>query len=554
MSACSTVPTSSPTVQITQAPTRPDGAVGIEPLPPPSGVTPDDVVRGFLDAAASSVPGHPVAREHLAPEPARVWSDESGITVLGQDYATVTTDSGSVEVTASVVGTIDQRGVFTVGGEELFTYEFTLQQVEAEWRITNPPDGLLILQPDFERLYERRDLYFIDPTGRRVVPDPRYLIGGDAQPTVLVERLLGGPSSTLAAGVGNRLAGTTLNSTVTVSAQTVTVDLAGLADRPPAELAELCAQLVWTLRPLARSVAIRADGASLDLEGVPAVQTIDDWTAFGPDAVPVDAVGHFVDAGALRTVAGEPAPGPAGAGAYGLTAAAVSADARTGELTDMVGSVVRDGQTTLLSGAYGGDLVPVLSGATLSAPTVAATRREFWVVRDGSAVVRVPAEGQAQAVIAPTLPGPGRATVLQLSPDGVRAAVVLEDAQGASLFVGTVVRSDEGPVALRDLREVAPTLTRVVDVAWRTAGSLLVLAGDADEGRIEPYSLGVDGWGLTDVPTSGLPSQPTGVAAAPGRPALVSADGTIWQLAGGTWVTLLRGQQPLPGNEPFYPM
>jgi len=115
--ACSTVPTSSGTVQITQAPTRSDGAVGIEPLSPEPDATPEDIVRGFIDAAASTVRGHPVAREHLAPEPAGSWSDEAGITVLGPDYATVTTDAGSVAVTATLIGTIDQRGVFTVAGQ-----------------------------------------------------------------------------------------------------------------------------------------------------------------------------------------------------------------------------------------------------------------------------------------------------------------------------------------------------------------------------------------------------------------------------------------------------
>ena len=53
--------------------------------------------------------------------------------------------------------------------------------------------------------------------------------------------------------------------------------------------------------------------------------------------------------------------------------------------------------------------------------------------------------------------------------------------------------------------------------------------------------------------TAGLPGQPTAIAAAPSQQPLVSAGGTIWQLAGGTWVTLLRGQQPLPGTEPLYP-
>jgi len=192
LTACSTVPTSSPTVQITQEPPRPDDQVGIEPMSPEPGATPEEVVRRFLEAAASTVRGHPVAREHLAPKPAGSWSDDAGITLLGADFATVTTDTGTVVVTGELVGTIDQRGAFAVGGQEVYSREFRLEQVDGEWRISDPPDGLLMLEPDFERLYQRRDLYFLDPTGSRVVPDPRYLISGEAQPTILVERLLDG--------------------------------------------------------------------------------------------------------------------------------------------------------------------------------------------------------------------------------------------------------------------------------------------------------------------------------------------------------------------------
>ena len=172
--------------------------------------------------------------------------------------------------------------------------------------------------------------------------------------------------------------------------------------------------------------------------------------------------------------------------------------------------------------------------------------------------MRVPA-GAAPAAghCAETLPSLGLASVLELSPDGVRAALVVDgSAAGPSLYVGIVVRSEDGAVALRDLRAIAPSLTQVVDVAWRDSGQLLVLAGDAAEDRIVPYTVGVDGWGLDDVSTSGLPSQPTSIAAAPTRQPLVSvgSDRTIWQLAGGTWVTLERGAEPRPGTAPFYPL
>ncbi|MCV2488610.1 LpqB family beta-propeller domain-containing protein [Geodermatophilus sp. YIM 151500] len=553
---CSTVPTDSPTVQITQAPSRPEAEVGIEPLSPEPGASPEDVVAGFVDAAASTVRGHPIAREHLAPEAAATWSDDAGITVLGPDYATVTTALGRVRMTATVVGTVDERGVFDVGVEPL-TRDFSLVEVEGEWRITDPPEGLLMLEQDFQRLYDERAVYFVDPTGQRVVPDPRYLIAGDAQPNALVQRLLDGPSPALAPGVRNALAGASLRRSVTVEGQTAVVDLTELPTDPAPLLSEVSAQIVWTLGGARiRQVLLTVDGERMRIDGVPAQQTVDDWASFDPDAVPVDGVGHYVDGGVLRTVTrGEPAPGPAGEGAYPLSSAAVSADARTDALSFLVGVVPREGGgQSLLAGPYGGTLASVLDGGSLTVPTVAGTREEAWAVRDGREVVRVPAGANPQPVTATTLEGLGRATALQLSPDGVRAAVVVDGGQGRRLYVGTVVRGEDGGVALRDLRQVAPSLNQVVDVAWQDSGSLLVLAGDASEERIVPYAVGVDGWGLTDVATSGLPSQPESIAAAPTRQPLVSAGGAIWQRSGGSWATLRPGAEPVPGAQPFFPL
>lgn len=557
LAACSTVPTTSPTVPITQAAERPPDEVGIEPLGPQAGDTPEEIVRSFIDAAASSVRGHPVAREHLTPESAETWSDEAGITVISPDFASVTSEGGSVTVSANPVGTVDQRGVFTVGGSAAYIREFSLEDVDGEWRIADPPDGLIMLLPDFERLYDQRDAYFLDPTVQRVVPDPRYLIGGRAQPTTLVGRLLAGPSPALAAGVRNPFTGVQLRSSVEIRGQAAVVDLTGAPADDGTTMSEICAALVWTLQQLRgiRTVEVRVDGEPVRLDGIPLEQTAGDWAAFDPGAVPVDAVGHFIDNGALELVPdGQPAPGPAGAGAYGLTSAAVAADPRSGELSFLVG--VRSDATgaTVVAGPYGQDLTPVLGAQTLSAPTVASTRTEAWVVRDGTSVVRVPSGAAPQAVTAPTLAGLGRADVLRLSPDGVRAAMVIDGPEGPTLYVGTVVRSEDGAVELRDLRLVAPSLSQVADVAWEDSGRLLVLAGDAGEDEIVPYSVGVDGWGLTAEPTAGLPSQPTAVAAAPGRQPLVSAGGTVWQLSGGTWTTLVRGAEPLPGTAPFYPL
>lgn len=550
LGACSTVPTSSPTVQITQAPARQSTVVGIEPLPPERGATPDEIVRGFIDAAASTVRGHPVARQFLTPEAAASWSDEAGITVI-TDSAAVTTDTGTVSVTSTLIGTVDTHGALTVGTQRAFTRSFTLQQVQKQWRITNPPDGLLLLEPDFERLYDYRSAFFVDPTGRRVVADPRYLITGQAQPNALVQRLLDGPSRVLADGVRNPLQGAQLRRAVTVTPRAVTVDLTGIGNPPAPVLSEICAQLVWTLDQLSlHNVEVLVDGQAVDLSGVPTLQTTGDWSSFDPEMAPAGAAGHYIDGGGLRTVDGKPVKGPAGTGAYGLTAAAVAADDRTGDPASVAATAGGAGGPTLLVGNYGGDLTPVLTGGSLTAPTVAATRPEFWVVRDGAAVVRVTVGGQPQGVDVPALAGLGRVQSLRLSPDGVRAAIVVD----GTLYIATVVRSEDGAVSLRNLQNIAPSLTLVADAAWASSASLMALAGDAGQDRMVPYTLRVDGFGLSLVSTAGLPSQPTAIGEAPGRPPLVSAGGTIWQQSGGTWSTLIRGQEPLPGRAPFYPL
>ncbi|SOC48893.1 Sporulation and spore germination [Blastococcus aggregatus] len=561
LSACSIVPTSSPTVQITQAPDRPSQGVGIEPLPPAPGATPEEIVRGFVDAAASSVRERPVAKQYLTPDAADAWSDAGAITIISPGYATVATEAGSVGMTAELVGTVDTRGSFTVAGDDDFTYVFPLAEVDGEWRITDPPDGLVILETDFERLYDPVDAYFLDPTLQELVPDPRYLIRGEAQPTAVVERLIEGPSSGLASGVRNPLLGAQLARRITVEDQTAQVDLTNVVLDPSAPLEELCAQLVWSLSQLdgqgIRSVAISVDGEPLELDGVPPQQTTDDWPAFDPDAASLETVGHYVDgSGALRTVAtGDPAPGPAGSPGYGLSSAAVKADVRDGSLTSVVGVRPEPDGATLLTGRYGQELTPLLRGATFSAPTVAATRSEAWVVLDGNQILRVQPGVPAQAISAPTLGNLGRAQVIELSPDGTRVAMVVAGPLGPpTLHVGTVVRSEDegGVVAVRDLPEVAPSLSRVVDVGWRSNGQLWVLAGEPGEEM--PYSVGVDGWGLTTLRTSGLPGPPTSLGAAPGRQPLVVAGGTLWQWSNGTWLTIVRGQEPLQGSAPFYPL
>jgi hypothetical protein len=182
LAGCSTVPTSSPTIQITQVAEPTDDAIGIEPLRPEAGATPEEVVRGFIDASASIVRNHPVARQYLDGEAADSWSDSDGVTVISQDYAPVQTRSGEVVVTGTLVGTLDERGIFSVGTGSLYTRSFTLTDESGEWRITDPPDGLLLLEPDFARTYERVNAYSWTPPVLASSPTPATWSTGRRSP------------------------------------------------------------------------------------------------------------------------------------------------------------------------------------------------------------------------------------------------------------------------------------------------------------------------------------------------------------------------------------
>ncbi len=558
VTGCSAVPSDSPTVAITQVASPPDPDVGIEARGPEEDAQPVDIVRGFLDAAASPVRGHPVAREFLAPEQRETWNDTSGITVISSVYVTRLVDGDRVSVTAPMVGTLDSRGRFSATAGQQYTRTFALEQVAGQWRISTPPEGLVVLEPDFERTYTKLSAYYLDPTLSRVVPDPIFLVDGDGQPNSLVQRIIDGPSGPLAPGVVNALAGAQLNSNPSVSGQTVTIDLTGVPNLSPDSLRGVSAQLVWSLSQLSlRSVEILLDGEPIDVPGIPQTQTVDDVVRLDPDASPEDAVGHYLVDGRVQTVDGSPVPGPAGTGVYGLVAAAVSTDPQTGDLATLVG-VTGGPQPALLAGPYGGDLGQVLTGATFTRPTSFATRQEVWTVRNGTEVFRVPNGGTPQPVDPTTLPDLGRTTVLQLSPDGVRAAAVVQGPAGSQLVVGTVVRTDSA-VSLQDLRPVDPSMTRVSDVTWRTSSTLMVLAGDPVDGRTGITAVEVDGSAVTEVTSLGILGEPTAISAAPSRPPtaprppLVAAGGQLWQLSGGRWISALPDAGQVFGSAPFYP-
>jgi len=559
VSGCATVPTESAAVAITQVDGDLDQPVGVEPLSPEPGASPEEVVRGFIQSTASTAQGRPVSREYLTSERAQSWDDTAGIIVIEPEFSAVTMGpETTVQVTGQLVGSVERSGVFSPDIEE-FSLELAVVLENAEWRIDEPPSGIVITRTDFARAYEQRDIYFLDGTSRFVVPDPRFFVrGGRAQSTQLVERLLAGPRPSLAPAVNNPLADADLASNVLVTNRRARVELAQVGEKENQVLEGMSAQLAFTLlgQLSIQSLEITVDGALLQLPDVGSVQELSDWLSFDPDALAgsITGVGHYLDGGGVRTVDGNAIAGPAGEGVYALTNAAISIDDSTGELLSLAGLSVGAASSTLYVGPYGGDLTSVLSEARLTAPSWSGVADEVWTVRNGSDVIRIPTGSQPQVVPAPELAGTGAVRAFQLSRGGSRAALIIETVAGPALFIAGIVRTADS-VTVNPPRPIAPNLSDVVDVSWTSADSLIVLAADARGEQVVPYTIGVDGWGVTALTTDGLPGAPQSVAAAPNRAPLVSAAGTLWQfiVSAGIWAVLTPGEAPLAGTAPFYP-
>lgn len=552
LSGCVGIPDRSDPVPVTvvEDDALSDAGIQIEALAPRAGQQPDEVVRSFLAASASNTRSRPVARLHLTEEAEQNWADDAGVTVIESlPFALVPSADGTqVTLTGRVIGRVDADGVYTAAEEEL-RQVLSLVQVDGEWRIDNPSPGVTLRVDDFRRAYVQYNLYFLDPTGTKVVPDPRFFLSGSAaRANTLVEQLLEGPSQFLAPAVTTEFGPDVELLSNVQEVRDIDINLTGLGERSPASLEGLSAQLVWTLKQLSvAELTVRSDGQLLAVPGTGSVQDPDDWQSYDPDFVPANTAGHYLSEGAVWTADGQRIPGPAGEGGYALTSAGAST-----EQTILAGVSDSPTGSTLLIGEYGGVLDQVLTGRSFTPPAWVDPAQELWTVRDGSEVVRVPAGAPPQVVAATDLGDRGPIRALQVSRDGTRAAVVAGPAGAAGLFVARVTRS--GPtVQLSGFTPLAVDLPDVVDVAWATATQLFFLATDPADGEGKEWLVSVDGSVLTQQRLSNLPEEATSIAVAPGRPALASAAGTMYQLDGMTWTTLVPGQPFFLGTAPFYP-
>jgi hypothetical protein len=519
-------------------------------LPKPTpGMDPDVLLREFLKATADPANRHLAARQFLTDSASRAW-DDAGSALLIDNVVFVETRAAervSVNMRADILGSLSDVGVFETGEGALpDPGPIDLVKTPGGWRIDRLPNGVFLDWQQFQSTYKRNTLYFADPTGKTVVPDPRYVAVSDADQlaTELVSKLTAGPRPEMANTVRNLLGPPLkLRGPVTRADGGKTgvgrgyggarVDLENLSTTDPRSRQLLAAQIIWTLSRAGINgpYVINADGAALDDRFADGWNT-SDVAATDPGAADGAAAGlHALIDGSLMSLDGERATRVAGQ--FGQmpdqVAAAVSRSGQEVASIVLLRPGAPDMASSLWVGPLTGNATQAMDGHTLTRPSWALDDA-IWVVVDGNNVVRAIQDASGQPARIPvdatavSTHFPGAIAELQLSRDGTRAAMVID---GQVILAG-VEQTAGGGYALTYPRRLGFGLgNSAVSLSWRTGDDIVVCRTDAQH----PVSyVNLDGVN-SDGPSRNLLMPVTTVAANPSTVYVADARGVL-QLSG----------------------
>ena len=477
LTGCVSFPESGPVHRGIEGAPEPE-AISLVAEEPQPGDSPEQIVRGFLNgAAAGTTDDFGVARSYLTDESAEVWNPGAQVTIYagGDPLVVEETQQGTVQVSVTISGTVDETGVYTPApAEASSTFDFGLtEDAQEQWRISELDDGVLVSEVIFGSQYRQVPLYFLTPDATMLVPDTRWYPQRNAS-TAAMRGLLAGPAPWLDGAVFSAMpADTSLSfGAVTVSGGTAQVDLSAEALQADATTRQLIrAQIEQTLLglPQVQRVEITVDGVDWDAP-VPGLEVSSD-PPVGRTPLVLETVEYTL--GTFTSVANEP-------------------------VTRLDNAVpLGDLDPRALALGYGDEPVVMLSGTDhlmavpstdepdpevlAQAPDLAAPSYDrhgwIWTGTENNAgeLLAVRSTGEMQPVDAEMLDG-GDLLALRVSREGARVAVVVEIDGVISVEVHAVVRDEAGvPQRLEQGVQVQPQLVAASAVVWVDEQHLAVL-------------------------------------------------------------------------------
>lgn len=447
--------------------------------PPSPDMSPEEIVRGFLDACADPSENYGIARQYLAVESAGKWNPLTGIEIYEATTIDVTGEAPTLNVATEKLGSISDIGRFQSadpGAQISKTFELEQNQ-SGQWRISKLSDGTLLSSGDVDRSFRGFPIYFFDSELENLITDNVLVpVSDSGAATSLVRSLLDGPSPYLSPVATSAFpVGTSLTyGSVPVTDGIAQVDLSReILGADEATRRALSAQLVWTLStlPNVNSVQISVSGQAFAPLDVAPLQSIRDWeylsTLPDPDATELNVIRNDKIFRLSEEVED-----------LQLTAPSALISASSNLDGSKIAAVTSDRKSIIVANGMNTQFGVAAQGDEISEPTWD-LNGNLYFVDVGQGVREVLSDGSLRSVPVDTsiLGTDDQVKQIAISADGVRVAVVLSDGTQDAVAVGAIFKTGTESRII-GLHRIEREISSVRDIVWTTPTSIGVIGSD----------------------------------------------------------------------------
>ncbi|CAB4630430.1 unannotated protein [freshwater metagenome] len=475
LTGCASLPTSGPVrIGPDLSSTTGEETFYYSPSSPVEGASQAEILSGFLAAGTGPQNDYAVAREFLSETIRSSWNPSQEVLIQRSSPLVNISETDTAEVEVDVLAIVDADGKYEAGiadSKEVLEFDFILEN--SEWRLSKAPDLTVLIKPVFDVVFSAYSIYFVDKQKRYLVPEVRWFPATAATGTRLANALLRGASSWLRPAVVSAIpSGTRLSiDAVTVENGIALVDLTAralVAARTDRSLMK--AQLDATLSqlPNVTEVAISIERSKQDIpEAQGLTQVVGPW--------PLAVLG---EAGLESISTPESEVFQPGASFFeSTTVSDFSLAAQSGWL-----AVVSDAGVIRTRSEQPGALVEQLD----SRPGISAIefdRQEYlWstVRTRGASIIATSTSGESFTVAADWLAGQSIRD-LAISPEGSRAAVLIQGPGRTQVAVTAIVRDQSGkPLELTNPIDIVPEVANPTSLSWVDEATVAVVNSTAE--------------------------------------------------------------------------
>lgn len=502
--------------------------IAFNPLGPEKDSTQQKILQGFVAAFTSATGGYAVAKQFLSPVFASKWDPRQGVEVRSGQAKVATVGPAAMTYSFTSSASVNTDGEY-VQFDQSFTLQIGFVKVNGQWRIDTAPNGIVLPDQTFQRIFQQHPLYFLDSSNQYLVPDLRWFPSGTAA-TRIVGALLAGPPDWLKGAAFSRFPdGTRLSSSGSViipDEGVARVDLTKEAlGASPREREFMKVQLTQSLRSVSTisSVSISVEGTSLQ---------INDLGSSGPQSdSKVDSQALVLRKNDFGFLANNLV---ASLGQLSKSVVALNPSAATLSADQNSAVVLGPGGVSMVK--RGAASIPPLDSRPDLIPPSLDSYGYVWSVPSSSPKdVHVLDQTGAVHAISLGLPGGSQIVSLEVSREGARVAMLLSTSTGPRLAVAAIVRDEKlvptgiGPLIV----DYAIADGNAQDVTWVDESSVATLVSTGGLSKVELVVIGGNRSSLGTI-------NPAAVQLVGGNDGVnglraLGTDRAIWTYRGSSW-------------------